>query len=223
MRVLSCGLLTRATGWRHFTGHKVGLESQLCAVFLFSVSWDGVRLSPLRTSVTIWHIKPALGDGWWRVWSQPVEWSAGGTYTSAALSTTNPTRLDLGSKQAAAVGSRGLTSWAMAETEQLYSNNFAPCRVYSSDLIYIISSRYDWAPSSPGTEWQPGRTISQQSAVSEDEWNANVIELQPVVSESHSCPLILTSDARISRRTHDSKACHIIPKGKETEQNSKSC
>jgi hypothetical protein len=66
--------------------------------------WSGVRLSPLGTPATIWHIVPAPDDGWW-LWvcsSRWNDWQGKPKYSknicpSAALSSTNLTWLDLGS------------------------------------------------------------------------------------------------------------------------------
>jgi hypothetical protein len=65
-----------------------------------------VRLTPLATSVTIWHIVPAPDDRWW-VWSsrQNENWQRKPKYSqktcpSATLCTTNPAWPDLGSKPA---------------------------------------------------------------------------------------------------------------------------
>jgi hypothetical protein len=65
----------------------------------------GMRLYPFGTSATIWPIVPAPDDGWWWVWSNRWnDWQGKLKYSektcpSAALSTTNPTCLDLSSNQ----------------------------------------------------------------------------------------------------------------------------
>jgi hypothetical protein len=62
-----------------------------------------VRLSPLGTSATIWTIVPAADDRqyvWSNLWNenwQTIPKYSEKTSLSATLSTTNPTRLDLGS------------------------------------------------------------------------------------------------------------------------------
>jgi hypothetical protein len=77
--------------------------SVVLSLFFSLVSWGGVRLSPLGTSATLWPIVPALGDRWW-VWSSRWNENWQGkpkysekTFTSATLSTTNPTWPDLAS------------------------------------------------------------------------------------------------------------------------------
>jgi hypothetical protein len=82
---------------------------------LFLVSWGGVRLSPLGTSVTNWPIVPAPDDRWsiWRSrWNENWQGKpkcSEETCPNATLSTTNPTWRKLGSNP----GSRRLTAWAM--------------------------------------------------------------------------------------------------------------
>jgi hypothetical protein len=71
---------------------------------MWYISWGGVRLSLLGTSVSFWPIVLASDDGWWWwMWSSRWnEWQGKPNYSektcpSAALSTTNPTWSDLGS------------------------------------------------------------------------------------------------------------------------------
>jgi hypothetical protein len=76
---------------------------------VFSVSWGGMRLGPLGTSATNWPILPAPNDR--RVWSSRWNdnWQGKPKYSkkpfsTRALSTTNPTRPDLGSNPYRRVG-----------------------------------------------------------------------------------------------------------------------
>jgi hypothetical protein len=73
-------------------------------IYIFLVSWSGVRLSLLATSVTNWPIVPAPDDRWWWMWSSRWNENSHGkpknsekTRPSATLFTTNPTWSDLGS------------------------------------------------------------------------------------------------------------------------------
>jgi hypothetical protein len=70
------------------------------------LSSDGVRLSPLGTSTSIWPNVPAPDDRWWWWWLWSSRWNENWqgnpkysekTYPTATLSITNPTRCDLGS------------------------------------------------------------------------------------------------------------------------------
>jgi hypothetical protein len=63
----------------------------------FLVSWGGVRLSPLVTSATVWPIVPAVWSSRWNEnWQRKPKYSEK-TCPCATLSTTNPTRPELGS------------------------------------------------------------------------------------------------------------------------------
>jgi hypothetical protein len=96
---------TLAVLW--FLGDPVRYNSEKCSVaalFLFSVSWVGVRPSPLVTSATNRPIVPAPDDRWWWMWSSRwnENWQGKPKYSEktcpkATLSTTNPTWFDLGS------------------------------------------------------------------------------------------------------------------------------
>jgi hypothetical protein len=66
--------------------------------FFVSVSWGGVRLSPLGTSATNWSIVPAPDDSWWWMWSSRwnENWQRKPRYSektcsNAILSTINAT------------------------------------------------------------------------------------------------------------------------------------
>jgi hypothetical protein len=103
-KVCSATLLARPTYW----------------VFFFLVSWGWVRPSALGTSATTWPIVPAPDDRWW-VWSSRCNenWQAKPKYSektcpSAILYTTNHT-WPRDRTWVAAVGSRRLTAWAMAQ------------------------------------------------------------------------------------------------------------
>jgi hypothetical protein len=102
--------------YRYFPGKTVEL---LFFFLFFLVYWEGVRLSPLSPSATIWPIVPALGDGWCWVWSSRWnDWQGTPKYPqktcpNANLSTTNPTCLTRARTRAAAVGSQRLTAWIM--------------------------------------------------------------------------------------------------------------
>jgi hypothetical protein len=70
--------------------------------FFVLVSWGGVRLSLLGTSATLWPIVPASND--MMNVDQSVEWELEGetevlgeNLSQTTLSTTNPTRPNLGS------------------------------------------------------------------------------------------------------------------------------
>jgi hypothetical protein len=80
-----------------------GPRPQYYVAFSLS-SWDGVRLSPLVTSASIWPIVPDPDDGWWCcVWSDRWnDWQGKPKYSekifpSTVSSTTNPTWSDPGS------------------------------------------------------------------------------------------------------------------------------
>jgi hypothetical protein len=100
-----------------------------CRFSFFLVSWGGVRLGPLCTSATIWHIVPALDDRWW-IWSSRwnKNWQGKPKYSektclSTTLSTTNPTWYDLGSN----MGRRG----GNPVTNRLSYDTAFVCRLHS--------------------------------------------------------------------------------------------
>jgi hypothetical protein len=77
---------------------------EVCVCSFSLVSWGGVRQIPLGTSATNWPVVPAADDRSWWLWSSRWNENWQGkhkysekTYPSATLSTTNPTRPDLGS------------------------------------------------------------------------------------------------------------------------------
>jgi hypothetical protein len=90
---------------------------EACVFFLFS--WGGVRLNPLRSSVTNWPIvRGPVGRWILRIWWNE-NWQGKPKYSEEAcpsitLFTTNPTWLHPDSNPVAAVGSRRLTAWDMA-------------------------------------------------------------------------------------------------------------
>jgi hypothetical protein len=90
---------------------------EICRVFVCS---GGVRLSPLRTPVTIWHTAPAPDDGWWWVWSSWWnEWQGKPKYSEksapmALCSPQIPHGLTWARIRAVSVGYRLLTAWATA-------------------------------------------------------------------------------------------------------------
>jgi hypothetical protein len=100
-------LLTRITTTsRHWFDNLI-----VCTIWRWRVTWKlrffpvsrgEVRLSPLGTSGTIWHIVLAPDDRWvWRNrWNENWQWKpkySEDTYPNAISSTTNPTWPDLGS------------------------------------------------------------------------------------------------------------------------------
>jgi hypothetical protein len=89
------------------------------------VSWGGVRLSPLGTSVTNWPIVPNPDDMWWWMWSS--RWNENWPLCPPQI----PHDLTWARTRAATVGSRRLTAWAMA------MKTYAEVDVYSFMYSYI--------------------------------------------------------------------------------------
>jgi hypothetical protein len=108
--------------------HKSDHLKQFSILSIFLISWGGVRLSPLSTSVTNWPIVPVPDDRWvWNIWWNE-NWQGKPKYSektcpSATLSTTDPTCLSLARTRAAAAGSRRLTACAMARSFILCNSN----------------------------------------------------------------------------------------------------
>jgi hypothetical protein len=108
--------------WRVTGRYACILLSCKASVKLFLWGVRGVRKSPLGASANNWSIVRALDDRWWWMWSSQwnENWQAkpkysAKTYPSATLSTTNPTwPLTWSRTQAAKVGTRQVTAWAMA-------------------------------------------------------------------------------------------------------------
>jgi hypothetical protein len=105
--------------------------------FFFPVSWGLVRMSPLRTSATVWTILQTPDDSsssssssrkrrrrrrrrrrWWWWLTEETKYSKK-TCLSDILSKTILTWSDAGSNPAAAVRSQRLTAWAMARSNYL--------------------------------------------------------------------------------------------------------
>jgi hypothetical protein len=105
----------------HFSPNNSFFIKIICEYY--QVSWGGVRLSSLGTSATNWPIVPASDDKWvcsiwWNEnWQGKPKYSEK-TCPSATLSTTNPTRPDLGSN-AGRRGGKPVTAWA--KTRSMFS------------------------------------------------------------------------------------------------------
>jgi hypothetical protein len=103
-----------------------------------SFSLDGVRLSPLGMSTTIWPIVPTPDDKrWWSSWWNE-NWQGKPKYSektcpSATLSTTNPTWPNLGH-----CGGKPATNRLSYDTTQLLTLVSGKVLHPNEDLIYQI-------------------------------------------------------------------------------------
>jgi hypothetical protein len=148
---------------KYFPGHPF--------LILFSVSWGGVKLSPLSMSATNWPIVPLPDDRRWWMWSSRwnENWQGTPKYSektcpSASLSTTNPTWTNLGSNPGRR-GGKPATNRLSYGTASLFIWLYSPLlelgRFYSFSWSFYTVGRIPWTGDKPVARPLPAHRTTQ--------------------------------------------------------------